>query len=80
MGTKRLQQSLRRVSGKPIAYWSHKLNPAQIRYTTTERELLSIIEVLKELRNIILAHCIQVFTHHQNLTYKQFNIDRVMCW
>jgi hypothetical protein len=32
---------------KPIAFYSRKLNPAQTRYTTTERELLSIVETLK---------------------------------
>jgi hypothetical protein len=32
----------------PIAFYSCKLQPAQVRYTTTERELLSIIETLKE--------------------------------
>ena len=32
---------------KPIAFYSRKLNPAQTRYTTTERELLSIVEILK---------------------------------
>jgi hypothetical protein len=37
---------------KPIAFYSRKLNPAQTRYTTTERELLSIVETLKEFRNI----------------------------
>ena len=31
----------------PIAFYSHKLQPAQVRYTTTERELLSIVETLK---------------------------------
>jgi hypothetical protein len=67
-------------NGKPIAYWSRKLNPAQTRYTITEHKLLSIIEALKEFRNILLGHHIQVFTDHQNLTYKQFNTDRVMCW
>ena len=33
---------------KPIAFYSRKLNPAQTRYTTTERELLAIVETLKE--------------------------------
>jgi hypothetical protein len=35
-------------NGKPIAFYSRKLTPAQKRYTTTERELLSIVETLKE--------------------------------
>jgi hypothetical protein len=39
----------------PIAFYSQKLQPAQVRYTTTERELLSIIETLKEFRNILLG-------------------------
>ena len=66
--------------GKPIAFYSRKLNPAQTRYTTTERELLSIVETLKEYRNILLGHEIEVFTDHKNLVYKTFNTERVMRW
>jgi hypothetical protein len=32
----------------PIAFYSRKLQPAQVRYTTTERELLLIVENSKE--------------------------------
>ena len=67
-------------SGKPIAFYSRKLNPAQTRYTTTERELLSIVETLKEYRNILLGQQIEVFTDHKNLVYKTFNTERVMRW
>ena len=65
---------------KPIAFYSRKLNDAQTRYTTTERELLSIVETLKEHRNILLGHEIIVCTDHKNLVYKHFNTERVMRW
>ena len=66
--------------GKPIAFYSRKLNDAQTRYTTTERELLSIVETLKAYRNILLGYPIVVHTDHKNLVYKTFNTERVMRW
>jgi len=66
--------------GKPIAFYSHKLKPAQTRYTTMERELLSVVETLKEYRNILLGQQIEVFTDHKNPVYKHFNTERVMRW
>ena len=63
-----------------MAFYSRKLNPAQSRYITTERELLSIVETLKEFRNILLGQQIIVHTDHENLTYKNFNSDRDMRW
>ena len=41
--------------GKPLAFYSRKMNPAQTRYTTGEQELLSIVETLKEFRDILLG-------------------------
>ena len=44
---------------KPITFYSRKLNPLQVNYITIERELLFILETLKEFR-IYLQHFIEV--------------------
>jgi transposase InsO family protein len=67
-------------NNKPIAFYSRKLNAAQRNYTTTERELLAIVETLKEFRNILLGQKIRVFTDHDNLTKNNFTSSRVMRW
>ena len=40
---------------RPIAFYSRKLSSTQQNYTTTEWELLAIIEILKEFKNILLS-------------------------
>ena len=67
---------------KPIAFYSRKLNSAQRRYTTTERELLSIVETLREFKNILLGYEIEVWTDHNNLVHETtlMSSDRVMRW
>ena len=64
----------------PIAFYSHKLQPAQTWYTPTEWELLSTVETLKEFCNILLGQQIIVHMDHQNVTYKNFNSKHVMRW
>jgi len=66
--------------GKPIAFCSRKLNPAQTGRTTAEREVIGMAETLKECRNMLLGQEIKVFTDHKNLVHKHFNTERVMRW
>ena len=66
--------------GKPIAFYSRNLTPAQINYTTTEHELLRIVETLKELRTILLGHRITVYMDQKSLTIENFAAKIVLSW
>jgi RNase H-like domain found in reverse transcriptase len=60
--------------GKPIAFYSRKLNPTQTSYTSTERELLSIVDTLKEFCNILLGYPLVVYTDHKNFMCKSLTL------
>jgi hypothetical protein len=54
---------------KPLAFYSSKLNQAQLNYTTIEQELLSIVESLQEYWDILLGHNLVIFTDHKNISF-----------
>ena len=66
--------------GKPLAFYTRKLNDAQKRYTTGEQELLGIVETLKEFRHILLGQHIVVHTDHKNISYGNLTNDRIVRW
>ena len=56
-------------NNKPISFFSRKLNKPQRNYTTTEKELLAIMECLKHFRGIIFGYEIKLFLDHKNMVY-----------
>ena len=42
---------------QPVAFFSRKLNRVQQKYTTTDKELLSFAETLKEYNNVVQSRC-----------------------
>jgi hypothetical protein len=56
-------------NGKPLGYFSKKLDETQQRYPVTEQELLAIVETLKYFKHMLLGHHIIVQTDHKNLTH-----------
>ena len=50
---------------KPIAFYSHKVTKPHQWYTVTEKELLSIVETLKEFWTILLGQQLKIYTDHK---------------
>ena len=64
----------------PIAYFSKKLDKAQRNYTTTEKELLAIIMVLRAYCKMLSGARIIIYADHNKLTFPTFSVQRVLQW
>ncbi|CAF4468330.1 unnamed protein product [Didymodactylos carnosus] len=68
---------------QPISYLSRKLNPAQKRYGTTEKECLAMVRCIEEFRSYLLGREFTVETDHCtlcNFHKKPSKNDRVDRW
>ena len=66
--------------GRPIAFYSRKLTTAQRKYSTIEKELLSILEVLEQYRSLLWGRQIRVRTDHKNISFDNMKSNRVRNW
>ena len=67
---------------RPLAFFSRKLSDPQTRYNVTEKELLAIVETLKEFKGMLWGQSIVVYTDHKNLIQDALGLtsDRVYRW
>ena len=66
--------------GRPLAFYSRTLTAPQKAYTTGEQELLSIVEALKEFRNLLFGQRIVVHADHKNILYANLDNQRIIRW
>ena len=56
-------------NNKPISFFSRILSKPQLNYTTTDNELLEMVECPKLFRGILFGYEINLFPDHNNLVY-----------
>ena len=59
--------------GRPIAYESRKLNPAESRYSPTELEMLAVVHCCKLWRCYIEGRDVHLYTDHKPNTFFQYS-------
>ena len=69
-------------NNKPISFFYRKVSKLWCNYTTTKKELLAIVECLKQFWGIIFGYEINVSLYHKNMVYAETlsESQRVMFW
>ena len=55
--------------GRPVAYFSEKLNDAKRKYNVYDQEFYAIVQALKKWRHYLLHKEFVLYTDHQALQY-----------
>ena len=56
-------------NNKPIAFFSRRLIKPQSNYTTTDKELLVIVGLIKQFRRILFSYEINIFSENKTMFY-----------
>jgi hypothetical protein len=66
--------------GKPVAYYSKKLNSAQMNFTTIDKELLCVVATLREFRSMLLGAEQHIHTDHKYILNIGDSSQHRLCW
>ena len=66
--------------GKPLGFYTRKLNSAQLNYRVSDKELLGIIEGFKAFEGMIRGQELTVYTDHLNLLYQSMPSQCMVRW
>jgi hypothetical protein len=69
VGTALRQRRSAAADCQPLAFFSKKLEPAQMRYCAVDRELFACVAGIRQLRYMLEGHPFTIYTDHKPLTF-----------